>query len=43
VVVEVTRDKRVVWSFSDHERIQTASSIQVLDVPGDAVKGEILH
>ena len=43
VVVEVTRDKRVVWSFSDHERIQTASSIQVLDVPGDAAKGEILH
>ena len=43
VVVEVTRDKRVVWSFSDHERIHTASSIQVLDAAGDATKGGILH
>jgi hypothetical protein len=43
VVVEVTRDKRVVWSFSDHERIRTASSVQLLDEAGDAVKGEILH
>jgi outer membrane protein assembly factor BamB len=43
VVVEVTREKRVVWTFSDHEKIRTASTIQVLDVPGDAVKGEIWH
>ena len=42
-VIEVTRDKKVVWTFADHKTMQTISSIQLLDVPGDATKGEILH
>jgi hypothetical protein len=42
-IIEVTRDKKVVWTFQDFETMQTVSNIQLLDVPGDAIKGEILH
>ncbi len=42
-LIEVTRDKKVVWTFSDHKTMKTISSIQLLDVPGDVTKGEILH
>jgi hypothetical protein len=37
-LIEVTRDKRVVWTFADHETMQTISSVEILDVAG-----EILH
>jgi len=42
-VIEVTRDKKVVWTFADHKTMKTISSIQLLDVPGDATTGQILH
>ena len=42
-LIEVTRDKRVVWTFADHQTMRTISSIQLLDVPGDATKGEVWH
>ena len=42
-LIEVTRDKKVVWTFADHKTMRTISSVQLLDVPGDAVKGEIQH
>ncbi len=42
-IIEVTLDKKVVWTFADHQTMKTVSSIQLLDVPGDAIKGEILH
>jgi hypothetical protein len=42
-LIEVTRDKRVVWTFADHEAMKTISSVQILDVPGDAIAGTILH
>ena len=42
-LVEVTPDKQVVWTFADHQTMKTISSIQLLDVPGDATRGEILH
>ncbi len=42
-LIEVTRDKEVVWTFADHKTMKTISSIQLLDVPGDVTKGEILH
>jgi hypothetical protein len=42
-IIEVTPDKKVVWTFQDHLHMKTISSIQLLDVPGDPVKGEILH
>ncbi|HNY28053.1 MAG TPA: twin-arginine translocation signal domain-containing protein [Candidatus Sumerlaeota bacterium] len=42
-IIEVTADKKVVWTFSDHATMKTISNIQLLDVPGDVVKGEIIH
>jgi hypothetical protein len=42
-IIEVTPDKRVMWTFADHKTMKTVSSIQLLDVPGDVTKGEIIH
>jgi hypothetical protein len=42
-LVEITPDKRVVWTFADHDTMRTISSVQLLDVTGDATRGEILH
>lgn len=42
-IIEITRKKKVVWTFFDHMTMKTISSIQLLDVKGDDVKGEILH
>ena len=42
-LIEVTPDKKVVWTFADHQTMKTISSVQLLDVPGDVIQGEILH
>lgn len=42
-VIEVTRDKKVVWTFADHKAMRALGSIQLLDVPGDVTKWEIAH
>jgi outer membrane protein assembly factor BamB len=42
-VIEVTRDKKVVWQVDDHAHFKTINQIQVLDVKGDVTKGEILR
>jgi len=42
-LIEVTRDKKVVWTFTDHQALQTISSIQLLDAPGGVVRGEVAH
>jgi len=42
-VFELTRDKKVVWEFADHAHFKTINQIQVLDVPGDPAKGEIIR
>ena len=42
-IIEVTREKKVVWTFADHQTMKTISSIQLLDVPGDVTQGEIAH
>jgi hypothetical protein len=47
-LIEVTREKRVVWTFVDHEHLQTIASVQLLDVkateltpgPGRAMLGQ---
>jgi len=43
VIIEVTPDKKVIWTYANHAEIKTASSIQLLDIPGDASRGEIWH
>jgi hypothetical protein len=40
-LIEVTPEKKVVWTFADHKTMRTISSVQVLDA-GDAGK-KILH
>ena len=40
-VIEVTRDKKVVWQFDDHAHFKTINQIQLLDIPGDVTKGEV--
>ena len=42
-LIEIAKDKRVVWTFADHQNLRTISSVQLLDVPGDATRGEIWH
>lgn len=42
-LIEVTPDKKVVWTYADHQAFKTISSVQLLNVPGDATKGEIAH
>jgi hypothetical protein len=40
---EVTRDKRVVWEFTDHARFKTVNQIHVLDLPSDEKPGALLR
>ena len=42
-VLEVTRDKKVVWHVEDHVNFKTINQIQLLDVKGNVLKGEILR
>lgn len=42
-VFELTPDKKVVWTFADHVNFKTVNQIQLLDVPGDVTRGEILR
>ena len=40
-VLEITPEKKVVWSFADHQTMKAVASVQVLDVPNDATKGKV--
>ena len=40
-LIELTPDRQVVWTFADHKTMKTVSTVQVLDIPGDATKGEL--
>lgn len=42
-LIEVTPEKKVVWTFADEPTMRTISNVQLLDVPGDATRGEIEH
>ena len=42
-LIEVTPQKKVVWTFADHKTMKTISTVQLLDVTGDPVKGEVWH
>ncbi len=42
-ILEITHDKQVVWSFTDHKNLRTVASLQLLDVPGDVIQGQIIH
>lgn len=40
---EITRDKQVVRQFRDDAPFKTINQLQLLDVPGEVTKGEILR
>jgi hypothetical protein len=40
-LIEVTRDKKVVWQIADHQKFKTINQVMALDVPGDVTLGEI--
>lgn len=40
-IVEVTREKEVVWQVFDNEQLCTPAHVQLLDIPGDAAAGEL--
>jgi len=40
-LLEVTRDKQVVWTFNDHQKFKTIASVQFLDAKGDPTRGEL--
>ncbi len=42
-LIEVTPDKRVVWTFGDHAGFKTVSSVQRLDLPRDAAPWQLAH
>lgn len=42
LIFEITRDKQVVWKVEDYAHFRTISNIQLLDVPGDVTRGEVL-
>jgi len=41
--VEITREKKILWEFADHQNFKSINQIQLLDVKGDVIKGEILR
>lgn len=43
LILEVTREKKLKWVFDDYAQFRTISNIQLLDVPGDVTKGEVLR
>ena len=40
---EVTRDKSVVWEFTDHAHFKTVNQIYLLDLPSNGKKSEVLR
>jgi hypothetical protein len=42
-LIEITPDKKVVWTYQDHQTMKTIASVQILDAPGDPIKGEVEH
>lgn len=42
-VIEITRDKRVVWTYANHEKLRTVSNVLVLDAPGATPADALVH
>jgi hypothetical protein len=40
---EITRDKKIVWTWADHKNFPTISSVYPLDADGKPLPGESLH
>lgn len=42
-VFEITREKKLVWEFADHAHFKTINQVQMLEVPGNVVAGDIIR
>jgi hypothetical protein len=42
-VFEITRDRKIVWEFSNPARFASINQIQLADVPGNVMVGEVLR
>ncbi len=42
-VFEITRDKKIVWEYSDRTKFKTIAQFEVLDLPDDVMKGKVLR
>jgi len=42
-IIEVTPEKKIVWTYSDHAAMKTVTAVQMLDEKGDVTRGEILR
>jgi hypothetical protein len=42
-LLEVTPEKKVVWSYANHKDMKTIASVILLDAPADPLKGEVQH
>ena len=42
-IFEITGDKRLVWQFDEYPRFQHFTHVQLLDIPGNVVTGEIVR
>jgi hypothetical protein len=42
-LLEITPDKRIVWSYANHTDMRTVSSVQVLDASAMPLPGEAIH
>ena len=42
-IFAVIRDNQIGWRFRDDAQFKTINQLQLLDVPGDVTKGEILR
>lgn len=42
-LIEVTPDKKVVWTFQDHATMRTISSVQILDLPAEQASAAPMH
>lgn len=42
-LLEITSDKRIVWSYANHTDMRTISSVQVLDANAMPLPGEAIH
>ena len=40
-LLEVTQDKKVVWTFADHGHFNSINQLQLLDMSGDVRNGDI--
>ena len=42
-IIEVTKDKRVVWTYEDHDAMRAVANICLMDDPGDTTQFEVMH